>query len=448
MTVETHRLPPQIFSALAKGGGGPEAVRRLSSVRNSRNRLLLHMLAETADATDRTTAAIVREAYRTLVSLEQQAPHAVKFVVNYPAVSAWLLNTATQLHWGRVAAAQPARLAAVAAAAAVRASVTATIDIPAQSRVGGVIRLPSLGAARLPPGPARLSTSPDVVVLAAGNKRVELPRVPHQEKHGWLGLRELSAEHAGVRLDLLVDGWEPGRMGTVVVGQHELDRREIGRWRTVLSAGWRLLVSHHRAVAAEVAAVHRMLVLLQASGVTLASSTPSDAFGCVAMSLPTDPRMAALTLAHEVQHAKLSVLADLFPLVESTGGQTFYAPWRLDPRPPSALLHGIYAHLGVTTFWRTQRHVEHNTINAEVEFARWRTATHETALVLMDSGLLTPIGIQFVAGILDVLEGWQSDTVSYAARTEARRLAERHRDRWRQNMSTSTADQASRRTKS
>lgn len=436
MTVETHRLPPQIFAALAKGGGGPEAVRRLSSVRDSRNRLLLHMLAETADATDRTTAAIVREAYRTLVSLEQEATHAVEFVVNYPAVSAWLLNTATQLYRGRIAAAQPARLAAVAAAAAVRASVTATIDIPAQSRVNEIIRLPSLGTARLPAGPARLSTSPDVVVLAAGNKRVELPRVPHQEEHGWRGLHGLSAEHTGLRLNLLVDGWEPGRMGAVTVSRHELNRREIGRWRAVLSGGWRLLVSYHRAVAAEVAAVHRMLVPLQASHVTLASSTPSDAFGCVAMSLPTGPRMAALTLAHEVQHAKLSVLADLFPLVKSTGGQKFYAPWRPDPRPPLALLHGIYAHLGVTAFWRTQRHVEHNTIDAEIEFVRWRMATHETALVLMDSGLLTPIGTQFVTCILDVLEGWRSDTVSYAARTEARRLAERHRDRWRQNMSS------------
>ncbi|MGH3548653.1 MAG: aKG-HExxH-type peptide beta-hydroxylase [Pseudonocardiaceae bacterium] len=388
------------------------------------------MLAETAEATDRTTAAIVREAYQTLVSLEQQASHAVDFVVNYPAVSAWLLNTATQLHRGRTAAAQPARLANVAAAAAARASVTATVEIPAQSRVDGVIQLPSLGIARLPAGPARVTVSPDVVALVAGGKRVELPRVADQVGRDWCGLHELAAEHAGLRLDLLVDGWESGWMGDVDAGWHALDRWEIQRWRTALSAGWRLLVSHHRVVAAEVAAVHRMLVPLRVSDATLASLTPSDAFGCVAMSLPTGPRMAALTLAHEVQHAKLSVLLDLFPLVDCTGKQTFYAPWRPDPRPPLALLHGIYAHVGVTAFWRTQRHVEHDAIDAEVEFVRCLTATRETALVLMCSGLLTPIGAQFVTGILEVLEEWRSDTVSRKAKTAARRLAERHRARW------------------
>jgi HEXXH motif-containing protein len=354
----------------------------------------------------------------------------VDFVVNYPAVSAWLLNTATQLHRGRIAVAQPARLAAVAAAAAVRAFVTATIDIPAQSRVGEVIQLPSLGAALLPAGPARVTTSPDGVVLAAGGKRVVLPRPLRQEEGDWRGLHGLSVEHGGLRLDLLVDGWEPGRMGAVVVGRHELGRQEIQRWRAVLIGGWRLLVSHHRAVAAEVATVHRMLVPLRVSETTLASSTPSDAFGCVAMSLPTDPRMAALTLAHEVQHAKLSVLADLFPLVNNTERRMFYAPWRPDPRPPLALLHGIYAHVGVTAFWRTQRHVEHNTVHAEVEFARWLTVTHETAMVLMGSSLLTPIGTQFVAGVLNVLEQWRLDIVSRRARTAARRLAKRHRDRW------------------
>ncbi|MGH3696874.1 MAG: HEXXH motif domain-containing protein [Pseudonocardiaceae bacterium] len=438
MTSQTpmHRLPSRIFTALARGAGGPEGVRWLASAWNSRNRLLLHMLADTADASDPTTAAIVREAYRTLGALEQRSPQAVDFVVNYPAVSAWLLRTATHVHQGRISAAQPARLATVAASAAVRAAVTETVDIPAQSRVDGIVRLPSLGTVRLPPGAVRLSTSPEVVILSAGDKHIEVPRVSPQDGPGWSVLRRLSAEHEGLRLDLLVDGWEPGRMGgTVVVGRHELDRREIARWRAALSTGWRLLVSYHRAVADEVAAIHRMLVPLATSATNRASSTPSDAFGCVAMSAPTDPRTTALVLAHEVQHAKLSVLAELFPLVHNTVGQTFYAPWRRDPRPPLALLHGIYAHLAVTAFWRTQRHVEHDaseTPFGDTEFVRWRTGTREAALVLLESGLLTPIGTQFVTGILDVLEGWGSDTVSRAARTAARHQAQRHRDRWDQ----------------
>jgi hypothetical protein len=133
------------------------------------------LLVRTADASDRTTAAIVREAYQTLSSLEQRAPQAVNFVVSYPAVSTWLLSTATHLYRGRISVAQSARLAAVAAAAAVRAAVTETIDIPVQSRVDGIVQLPSLGTGRLPPGPVRLSTSPDVVPLAAADKHIEVP---------------------------------------------------------------------------------------------------------------------------------------------------------------------------------------------------------------------------------------------------------------------------------
>jgi len=353
-------------------------------------------------------------------------------VLDYPAVSAWLLDSATHLHHGRVAAARPERLAAVAAAAAVRAEVAATVDIPERSRVDGVLRLPSLGAARLPAGPARLTTSPEAVTLAAGGNRLAIPRGPQREDAGWRPLHRLTAEHAGLRLELLVDGWEPGPMGgSVVVGDADLSETDAGRWRAVLSAGWRLLVSHHRCAAEEVAAVHRMLVPLRSAGPAQASSTPSDAFGAVAMSLPPDPRTAALTLAHEAQHAKLSVLADLFPLVQNGAqAQRFYAPWRPDPRPPSALLQGIYAHLGVAGFWRRQRLVERDSPEAEVEFGRWRAASHDAAVALLGSGALTAVGTRFVAGILRVLEGWCSDTVPPAAMTAARRLARQHRERW------------------
>jgi HEXXH motif-containing protein len=199
----------------------------------------------------------------------------------------------------------------------------------------------------------------------------------------------------------------------------------------VLSAGWRLLVSGHRPVAAEVAAVHCMLVPLRPAGPAQASATPSDAFGAVAMSLPPDPRTAALTFAHEAQHAKLAVLADLFPLVDNGAeDRRFYAPWRPDPRPPSALLQGIYAHLAVAGFWRGQRLVERGRQDADVEFDRWRTVTRDVTVTLLDSGVLTPIGTRFVAGILGVLEGWRSDPVPQAARAAARRLARQHRDRW------------------
>jgi len=35
-----------------------------------------------------------------------------------------------------------------------------------------------------------------------------------------------------------------------------------------------------------------------------------------------------------------------------SGCQSFYVPWRTDPRPGGGLLQDVYAHLGMTEFWR------------------------------------------------------------------------------------------------
>jgi HEXXH motif-containing protein len=217
--------------------------------------------------------------------------------------------------------------------------------------------------------------------------------------------------------------------GSTVADRSRLGHQRLIDWRSVMSAGWRILVEQHRPVAAEVAATHRMLVPLVPAGARQASSTPTDAFGCVAMTLPPNPLCAALTLAHEVQHAKLSVLTDLVPLVDDDGVATFYAPWRPDPRPALALLHGVYAHLGVAAFWQAQYKAGGNPA-AEVEFVRWRTATEEAAEALLGSGRLTRNGTRLVETILAVMAGWRSDVISATSASTARRLVEHHRDRW------------------
>jgi HEXXH motif-containing protein len=355
-------------------------------VRSSRNRLLAHALLELAEKAGAEQASIVKDAYGTLAAVEASDREAVATVLDYPTVSAWLLRTALQLDQGKVEEATPAWLSSVAAAAVVRSAVTATVEI---ASVDGVLTLPTLGVAAHD-GRARVVSSPREAILETGRGAVDL-RVGGD---GWRRLPRLTAEHHGLRLEIFADNWENGWFGTVPVVPPD----QVGaRWHEVLAEGWQVLASHRPEAAEEVACALRTLIPLRGNGVHQASGTSQDAFGCLAMSLPADPEMAAVTLAHELQHTKLSALDDLVPLVDKNDDRTFPAPWRTDPRPALPLLHGIYAHLTVADFWRGRD---------EARFGRWRTAVVETAATLLDSGLLTPAGELFVNGIVERASAW------------------------------------------
>lgn len=386
MKVPFHHLPARVFAALAAGRGGPKAVAALAAVRSSRNRLLAHALLELAKKAGTEQAAIVKDAYGTLSEVEASDREAVATVLDYPTVSAWLLRTALALDQGRVEEATPTWLSSVAAAAVVRSAITGTVEI---ASIDGVLTLPTLGVAAHD-GRARVVSSPREAILETGRGVVDL-RVGGD---GWRSLPRLTAEHHGLRLEILADNWENGFFGTVPVVPPD----QIGpRWRELLAEGWQVLAAHRPEAAEEVACALRTLIPLRGDGVHQASGTSQDAFGCFAMSLPADPDMAAVTLAHEVQHTKLSALDEVIPLVDKNNDRTFPAPWRPDPRPALPLLHGIYAHLTVADFWRGRD---------EARFGRWRTAVVEAAATLLGSRLLTPAGELFVHGIDEQAKAW------------------------------------------
>ena len=87
------------------------------------------------------------------------------------------------------------------------------------------------------------------------------------------------------------------------------------------------------------------------------SATARQAFGAIAAALPASGADLARLIIHEFQHVKLGALIDMFDLYDRTDQRLFYAPWREDPRPVGALLQGTYAHLGVTDYWRSYRHL-------------------------------------------------------------------------------------------
>jgi uncharacterized protein len=212
-----------------------------------------------------------------------------------------------------------------------------------------------------------------------------------------------------------------------------LEDKEVETWRATFQDAWALLVRHHWTTADEIGAAIRVLTPLAWSPSGQVSASSRETYGCVALSTPPDARTFAVTVAHEVQHAKLAAVLDIVRLVRDDDGSRHYAPWRDDPRPLSGLLQGAYAHLGVAGFWRRQRRHENDggELHAQEEFARWRAAANMVVDTLAASGRLTPAGKIFVAGMAETLRAWSRETVPMAALMIARRKAERHRSRWR-----------------
>ena len=134
-----------------------------------------------------------------------------------------------------------------------------------------------------------------------------------------------------------------------------LNSADAGRLDAALRQAWSLLEAHHPGLAAEIAAAVTVIVPLTDNPGGQASASSMATFGAIAMSVPADQYTGAETLAHEMQHLKLSALLDIVTLTLPDDGQRFYAPWRPDPRPIGGLLQGAYAFLGVSGFWRRQR---------------------------------------------------------------------------------------------
>jgi uncharacterized protein len=414
MTAKHHDMPPEQFRALARGGGGADAIETLVAAEHSKHLILLASVAARAGRPPQDRLALA--GHQLLASVQRHDADAAAAVVRYPAVGAWALHTLRGNQ--AIPGASPGGLASVAAAAAIRAGVEAEIEVPV---TGGVVTLPTLGVAAAEGSTAVVRTRPAEV--RSGSLRVAI-------RPGADGWQELRPARAG-SLDVLLDDLDPFRMpASDGEPAGRLTPSQVAEFTAALRAGWEVL---DPARAAEIAALVRVIVPYQAPPGGVVSTTSPEAFGTVAMSLPPDRYTCAEILIHETQHVKLCALLDLVPLTRPDEGQRFYAPWRPDPRPASSLLQGTYAFLGVAGFWREQRRaapgpdVRHR---AEQDFARWRDAAALGAQTLLGSGQLTPAGLTFTAEMSRVLDGWQREQVPDEALALARGEAERHRARW------------------
>ncbi len=306
MNLWYHAIPRDLFDALAAGGGGPEAISVLAAAERSKHEILLRSVVAAARAADATQASYASVGWEVLTEAKRRDRDVADRVMCYPAVGAWAISTLSAPDPdGRASGAVPARLAAVAAAAAVRSGLDVEVPVlPGRRRRP----LPSLGAARVGGDFAVVHSHSGGAELRWAHGRVEIPTGEQPDRPGWLGLRGCRAGN----LETVIEDLDPFRMPAAVAGlSQRLTAREARDWQRAMQQGWEVLAAGHPAVAAELAAAISAIVPLSRSVYGHHSSSSPVTFGALAMSEPPDPETCASTLTHELQHVKLGAVLDI-----------------------------------------------------------------------------------------------------------------------------------------
>lgn len=427
---EHQIVPDDIFAALAAGGGDERAMRLLVRAQQVKHLALLRMVVATAERVRHPRAKEFARAYDLIADAQLDRPADIESLLRHPPIGTWAIQALRDLRSGVIV--DHSYLAALAAAAAVLTHSDCEVEVPLHDRS---LFLPFLGRVLFPltdpPNTVIVRSCRDGVDILAAGTDVPIPANPRLDGDGWQGIRRLTVCAKGTTTSFLLDDLDPYRFpGRRTAAR--LDITELGYWQRMLSDAWALLVDHHPETAAEVATGMTVLVPLRAGPGHDVSATSQHSFGAIALSRPSHGCSFAATFAHERQHAKLSALLDLIPLIGDPGRKRWYAPWRDDPRPLGALLQGAYAHLGIAGFWRRQRLLNQSEMPrcAHVEFARWRDGTRDVVSTLQASGTLTRLGARFVAGMAATLDAWRAEPVPAAAAQQARTAAQQHRAAW------------------
>ncbi|MEO3928682.1 HEXXH motif domain-containing protein [Micromonosporaceae bacterium B7E4] len=443
-----HSIPAEQFAALATSGGDADTIHQLRIGQYSKNVLLVRAVMEIAAERypDDHARSRIEDGYALLETVQRHSPETVAEVLTHPQTGFWVGRCLRELHnpadSGVPLAARLGYLGWLAAAAAVRAGRAFRITAPVH---GNRAMLPTLGMCLLdqlgtPPEAAvevEVSGPAPVLVRAADGTTVTLPADLGAETPAWAPLRRLDAESGGQRISVDIDDLDPYRGSSQLAVADRLDDAAMARYQELLDEAWALLVRLDPERAGSISAgVATLVPLADGRFANSESATSRDAFGAVILTTPNSGVLLAETLVHEFQHSKLDALLDLMPLHQARPGELFYSPARDDPRPLGGLLQGAYAYAGVADFWRRYRGVvdenDGRAAHAVVESATWREQVSRSSEVLLESGRLTPAGVDFVSGMYAQMQRWDDEDRS-EQRDLARDAADDHYYRWRLN---------------
>jgi uncharacterized protein len=376
----TGALPAATLRAFASGYGDASQIAQLKDAQIiGRSSLIAAIGAKTAPSAG----------WDLLRRIQATDPAALDSVLSHPYVRVAAVSRLAELESG----ADPADdglLATIAAVAAVRAGTRATLTVPVRD---GVMYFPAIGQYAVP----GLTTS--TVEIADGN--LEVAGAERVDR-----VRHLTAPGLTVALDDL----DPFRDCHEWPAAPRLDDERFAAWQVSFQNAWTLLREHYGEYASAIAEALSTIVPLDAPGRGRSvSSAARDAFGSVAIALPDSPATLCLLLLHEFQHVKLGAILDFVDLYDPTDDRKYRAPWREDPRPLEGLLQGTYAHIAVADFWRRRSLAPASTTTAEAarNFDDWYPKTMAAVGTLQESGALTGLGEQFVAGMRTTLESWR-----------------------------------------
>jgi HEXXH motif-containing protein len=273
-------MPAGLFAALAYGGGGAEAASVLAAAQHSKHVLMLHGVARKAAAAGHPQARLAMRGHELLNEVQQKDADAAAAVTRHPSVGAWAYQALAGLRRTAPGPAVPSAaadptgpglLAGIAAAAALRAGLPAEVEVPAAD---GIVMLPSLGAAGpVEAGTATVRVSADGAEVTGGITRVRVPRAFRSAVPGWRPLRPLLTAPG---LELVADDVDPFRMPAA---PHAASNARLDGWTEMFRGAWALLARHHPGVAAEAAAMIRVVVPLRRPEQGQASSSSPQTSG-------------------------------------------------------------------------------------------------------------------------------------------------------------------------
>ncbi|MEU9147608.1 HEXXH motif domain-containing protein [Streptomyces sp. NPDC048349] len=375
-------------------------------VRDVRRSKRLVLLRAVLDAAPGARAGEAADHWALLEAAERRAPDAVRDVLHYPATGVWAEETLRRLHAPYGPPPDLGHLGSLAVAAALRAGLAFTHTL---RPVHGRLLLPTLGLLRpARPGPLTLterSWDPD--------DPATLPL--HTLPGGRTALDDLDPYRA------------PGSARPAPVRPaRRLTPKGHKRWDTQWTGALTLLQRYDTARAEETVRLLRSVVPLAGGSRSTGATLPAAA-GSVLARAQAPPALAA-TLVHEVQHGKLTALADVLTLHTADRTPRYWAPWRADPRPLEGLLHGAYAHLALAGYW--QRAALYGARGAWAQHARIRAQVAAVLPVLRANDRLTSAGREFTDAMAAAERAMDDLPPPGDQHATARRAVDRERRAW------------------
>lgn len=402
--------------------------------------LLRTLVAEvTAAAPEIADEAGLLDAYRFLANSQNSYPAEVAAALSYPHGGIWLGRVLRRIRTSTDDAAVPlwadcGYLGWLAAAVGIRCRSEGSMRLVVRN---GSVMLPGIGMALLGPsdhcGHCTLHWSGNGSLHFTGETAaIRIPSVQHDSDPAWLPLRRVwGADHT---VEVVLDDLDPFR--ELPPGHLEplrLTAAQTERWQADFAAAWELLHHDFDRYLAPMRECLKMVVPLSTQPLVASTShTAYGGVGCVYTTAPADPCQLALTLIHEIQHTKFTLLTDqVLLLTEPDPFFRCYAPWREDPRPIFGLLHGIYAFTGVIDFWRVHRHTScHGSRQAHVDFELGRVQLETAVAQVITSGLLTTEGERFLDALAAAIRPWADENIPADVRLAVSEVTIAHRTFW------------------